>query len=94
MTLVALAAQDQLAPTEESVKQVTGWLAHHGITAEKLVEEARGDDADQLNRSAHQHRADIIVAGAYGHSRMREWALGGVTRDLLMRDDRLTLVSH
>ena len=94
VTIVDVAAKDQLAATEESVNQVMAWLGHHGIAAEKLVEEARGDDADQLNSIAHQHRADIIVAGAYGHSRLREWALGGVTRDLLMREDRPALVSH
>jgi nucleotide-binding universal stress UspA family protein len=27
--------------------------------------------------------ADLVVSGAYGHSRIREWALGGVTRSLL-----------
>lgn len=94
VTIVALAAKDQLAATEESVSQVIAWLGHHGIAAEKQVKESRGDDADQLNRIAHEHRADMIVAGAYGHSRMREWALGGVTRDLLMREDRPALVSH
>ena len=38
--------------------------------------------------------ADLIVAGAYGHSRIREWAFGGVTRDLLLQDHRCTLVAH
>jgi nucleotide-binding universal stress UspA family protein len=38
--------------------------------------------------------ADLLVAGAYGHSRVREWALGGVTRDLLLRAERCALVSH
>lgn len=94
VTIVTLAAKDQIAATEESVNQVIAWLGHHGIAAEKRVEKALGDDADQLNLIAHQQNADIIVAGAYGHSRMREWALGGVTRDLLMRDDRPALVSH
>jgi nucleotide-binding universal stress UspA family protein len=32
---------------------------------------------------ADQAGADLIVAGAYGHSRTREWIFGGVTRDLL-----------
>jgi nucleotide-binding universal stress UspA family protein len=94
VTIVSLAAKDEIAPIEESVRQVMAWLGRHGVATEKLVEVAGGQDAEQLNRIAHQHRADIIVAGAYGHSRMREWALGGVTRDLLMRDDRPALVSH
>ena len=28
-------------------------------------------------------RADVVVSGAYGHSRLREWVFGGVTRTLL-----------
>ena len=38
--------------------------------------------------------ADVVVAGAYGHSRLREWAFGGVTRDLLLQAQRCILVSH
>jgi nucleotide-binding universal stress UspA family protein len=39
-------------------------------------------------------KADLIVAGAFGHSRLLEWAFGGVTRDLLLRSDRCVLSSH
>jgi nucleotide-binding universal stress UspA family protein len=38
--------------------------------------------------------AGLIVAGAYGHSRLREWALGGVTQDLLTRSNIPVLFSH
>ena len=44
--------------------------------------------------SPRNEGADVIVAGAYGHSRLREWVLGGVTRDLLLRADMCALVSH
>ena len=37
---------------------------------------------------------DLVVAGAYGHSRLREWVLGGVTKNLLLSEDRYSLVSH
>jgi nucleotide-binding universal stress UspA family protein len=36
----------------------------------------------------------MVVAGAYGHSRLREWVLGGVTRDLLLRGEKFSLLSH
>ena len=39
--------------------------------------------ARTLQRTAEREGADLIVSGAYGHSRLREWAFGGVTRDLL-----------
>jgi len=39
-------------------------------------------------------RADLMVMGGYGHSRLREFVLGGVTRDTLARVDIPTLLSH
>jgi nucleotide-binding universal stress UspA family protein len=38
--------------------------------------------------------AGLIVAGAYGHSRMHEWALGGVTQELLTHSAKPVLFSH
>jgi nucleotide-binding universal stress UspA family protein len=43
---------------------------------------------------ADEHKADLVVAGAYGHSRLGEWVLGGVTIDLLLRTDRCSLLSR
>lgn len=53
-----------------------------------------GEDGHQLHTVAQERNAGVIVAGAYGHSRVREWVLGGVTRDLLLRGGRCALVSH
>jgi nucleotide-binding universal stress UspA family protein len=39
-------------------------------------------------------RADLMVMGGYGHSHLREFILGGVTRDTLARTDIPTLLSH
>ncbi len=47
-----------------------------------------------LANFAAERRADLIVAGAYGHSRMREWALGGVTASLLSAAPVPCLFSH
>ena len=38
---------------------------------------------DVLESKARALKADLVVAGGYGHSRMREWLFGGMTRDLL-----------
>lgn len=43
---------------------------------------------------ACEHAADLVVTGAYGHSRLREWAFGGVTRDLLQASPVCCLMSH
>ncbi len=37
---------------------------------------------------------DLIVCGAYGQSRTREWVLGGFTRDMIRHADRACLFSH
>lgn len=73
---------------------VVRWLDRHGVHARSFAAPADGNDIVQLNKIAQDHEADLIVAGAYGHSRLHEWALGGVTRDLLLRPNRCALVSH
>ena len=70
-------------------------LARHGVKAE--AESMTTDQADVgttiLDR-ARDLKADLIIAGAYGHSRTREWILGGVTKTLLHETAVPTLLSH
>jgi nucleotide-binding universal stress UspA family protein len=94
VTVVEIAAEERLVAVRAHLADVIGWLKVHGIAAEMLALPATGDDAAQLKSVADEQRADVVVAGAYGHSRLREWALGGVTSDLLLRANRCSLVSH
>jgi nucleotide-binding universal stress UspA family protein len=94
VTVVEIAADGDLADAGLRVQDVVGWLERHGIAAEAATSGSTGDDADQLKFVAQERNADIVVAGAYGHSRLREWVLGGVTKDLLLRAERCSLVSH
>jgi nucleotide-binding universal stress UspA family protein len=87
---VAIAALD----AREPVQDIVGWLARQGIDADKIVARMKISSIDTLGSIAGEVGADLIVAGAYGHSRIREWAFGGVTRDLLLRGRRCTLLSH
>ena len=49
----------------------------------------------QCNRaSSHRLQCDFIVMGGYGHSRMREFVLGGVTRSILRTMTAPVLMSH
>ena len=73
---------------------VVAWLMQHDVAARAFPMASSGDDTADLRCVADRERCDVIVAGAYGHSRMREWILGGVTRDLLMSPGRCSLVSH
>ena len=94
VTVVEIAAEAELAMARVRVEDVVGWLKRHGVVAEALTLPSLYEDAGRLNAIAEQRGADVIVAGAYGHSRLREFVLGGVTRDLLLRADRCSLVSH
>jgi nucleotide-binding universal stress UspA family protein len=58
------------------------------------VPEQRGDAATQLERVASEVGAGVVIAGAYGHSRLSEWILGGVTRRLISPSNRSSLLSH
>ena len=70
-------------------------LARHGITTE--VKRIVAEDVDVPNTIlsyAADSSADLIVMGGYGHSRFREWVLGGATRGILSSMTVPTLMSH
>ena len=59
-------------------------LARHGINAEAAHTVAGNlSEGTVLLNHAADLAVDLIVMGAYGHSRLREWAFGGVTRSML-----------
>jgi nucleotide-binding universal stress UspA family protein len=70
-------------------------LSAHGIGARAVEIPAEGLDAGSaLLRQCARAGADLLVMGAYGHSRLREFVLGGATRSVL-RDAALpVLLSH
>jgi nucleotide-binding universal stress UspA family protein len=76
------------------VEDVVAWLSRHGVEASLQVPEQRDDAATQLERIASDVGAGVVVAGAYGHSRLSEWILGGVTRRLMNPSNRCSLLSH
>jgi len=72
------------------------YLSRHGIGSE-IVEYARAPDLtieEMLEREAAALDADLVVMGAYGHSRLRETLLGGVTRYALAEARRPLLLAH
>ncbi|MCI3130890.1 universal stress protein [Phenylobacterium aquaticum] len=85
------------APAAEArLADVAQYLLRHGVRAATRVghEERDVSSAQQLFELADQHAADLIVAGAYGHSRLGEWVFGGFTRALLAQTKRAVLLSH
>ena len=77
------------------VDDVGTYLKRHGVNATpRLSSVPDTNTADAILEVASDHNADLIVAGAYGHSRVREWVFGGVTHDLLQRAPVCCLMSH
>ena len=70
-------------------------LARHGLNVDvKRIDYGDLDVADALLSHAADYDADFIVMGGYGHSRLREFVLGGVTRSILRRMTAPVLMSH
>ena len=82
-------------PSLPSGTEVAHFLARHGIRAEAV--EHRGVEIDRgewLLSRTHDLGANLVVMGAYGHSRLRELVLGGVTRTFLQSMTVPVLMSH
>lgn len=95
VTVVEIIENDEdRAAAGRRLADVASWLRRHQVDASHMLPNHRGDAVEQLIRHAGDIEADMIVAGAYGHTRMREWILGGVTRDLITKCDRCSLLSH
>jgi nucleotide-binding universal stress UspA family protein len=86
IVLASAAAPDARQATEAELREVIAGLGRHGVRAESEVLDAYVDDpAEMLFDLARRDGAGLIVAGAYGHTRLREWVLGGVTQALIER---------
>jgi nucleotide-binding universal stress UspA family protein len=74
---------------------VAAMLARHGVKVEVHEALSRGADIGaMLLEQARTGGADLVVMGAYGHSRFREWVLGGATEEVLNEAKLPALVSH
>lgn len=70
-------------------------LARHGVNCEiDILSKTLPRVSDTLLRHASDTNSDLIVMGAYGHSRFREALLGGTTRSILERADRPVFMAH
>jgi nucleotide-binding universal stress UspA family protein len=78
----------------QRLTDVVKWLGRHDIAASANAALSAGHAGSHLDLIAEQNGADLIVAGAYGHSRLREWVFGGVTQYLLERASVCALMLH
>lgn len=75
--------------------RIAAHLERHGVTCSVIVERSRGRTIGSsiVDRASHS-RAQLIVAGGYGHSRLHAWALGGTTRTLFRNASVPVFFSH
>jgi nucleotide-binding universal stress UspA family protein len=69
-------------------------LARHGVNVTVVDVPVTDGVAETLRNQAKMLRADMIVMGAYGHSRIRELLFGGVTRSLLKSSPAPLFLAH
>lgn len=86
------------APGESQIscKDVVAQLERKGIKAkaQHITASAGMSVADTILSALSDNSSDLLVMGAYGHSRMREMVLGGVTRSILGHMTVPVLLSH
>ena len=95
VTVAGICEEGDETATQRSIDDVVQYLARHRVKGgSKVVLNSRASSAAQLVRLAKDEGADLLVTGAYGHSRLGEWVFGGVTQELLATSPVSCLMSH
>ena len=94
ITVLEIVAKNHKKDSEKRLDEVVIWLKSHNVNAESLTAISNDTGATQFLSIAKKQQADIVITGAYGHSRLREWVLGGVTNELLQNAHFCSLLSH
>ena len=83
------------AEIRNQLEDVSNYLAGHGVPAElKIILKPKHSVGEEIIHLAKKEDADLIVAGAYGHSRAGEWIFGGVTETLVTKSPISCFLSH
>ena len=79
---------------DEPGSDVATYLARQGAKVTVNRDTSGGDVGSSVLSRANDFDADLIVMGGYGHTRLREWVLGGVSKTLLEHMTVPVLMSH
>ena len=95
VVLCEVSRADSMEEAQVRTTEIVSYLKMHGVDARARVAPiGHGRVSAQLVDIAKSESADLIVAGAYAHPRIREWVFGGVTQDLLEGSPLPCLLSH
>lgn len=94
VTVLEVAPDHERMRAQKRVEDVVAWLSKHHIGARPLTDTPTGSETAYLHARLLSDHCDLLVAGGYGHSRLREWVFGGVTQDVLLDPDLCVLISH
>ncbi len=86
--------RDGGAPSHPRLEAAANWLRRHGVQARTSVETTEIDFGNALLSRAADLGVDLLVAGAWSHSRLTEHVFGGVTRTLLDSMTVPVLMAH
>jgi nucleotide-binding universal stress UspA family protein len=94
-TEVVIVASEAAKSDEMPGADIAHHLARHGAKVEvKRIVSTETDVANTILSHAADSSADFLVMGGYGHSRLREFVLGGATRGILASMTLPTLMAH
>ena len=86
---------DKPIDQSNSPAKLVAHLARHGVAVVSESVNSNGRAiGDVFEAYVAHHKIDLLVMGAYGHSRVREFILGGATRSVLNRPPTWVLLSH
>jgi nucleotide-binding universal stress UspA family protein len=86
---------EKVMPGQRSAADLAKNLAYHGVDVSiETVDAAGRRIGDVLGAYVDVHQTDLLVMGAYGHSRVREFILGGATKSMLSYPLIPILLSH
>lgn len=92
---IVTVVNEKALDTKRSGEELAKNLARHGIDVVLDKVDAKGRAiGDVLESYTSSQSADLLVMGAYGHSKWREFVLGGATRSLLSKPPLPILLSH
>jgi nucleotide-binding universal stress UspA family protein len=92
---IVIVATDRAKSDEITGAAIARHLARHGLAVDvKRIVASDTDVTNTILSHAADSSTDFIVMGGYGHSRLREWVLGGATRGILQSMTVPVLMSH